>query len=42
MDPTLRPDGVHFTEVTGIQVAAWLGPAVVAAANADPAHVTQR
>ncbi|MEY2570999.1 MAG: hypothetical protein QOE63_1349, partial [Acidimicrobiaceae bacterium] len=40
MDPTLRPDGVHFTDVTAVQVAAWLGPAVVAAANADSARVT--
>jgi hypothetical protein len=33
LDPALRPDGVHFTFDTTRQVAAWLGPAVVAAAS---------
>lgn len=27
----LRPDGVHFTEATSQEVAAWLGPAIAAA-----------
>jgi hypothetical protein len=25
-DARLRPDGVHFTDVTATEVAAWLGP----------------
>jgi hypothetical protein len=29
-DDTLRPDGVHFTEATGREVAdAWLGPEIL-------------
>ena len=27
----LRPDGVHFTEQTNLEVAQWLGPALVEA-----------
>jgi hypothetical protein len=40
MDPALRPDGVHFTPETAVEVAAWLGPellAAVAAEGGDPA-----
>jgi len=33
LDPALRPDGVHFTQVTARQVADWLGPAVLAAVS---------
>ncbi|HEX6423462.1 MAG TPA: hypothetical protein VFZ79_08285, partial [Acidimicrobiales bacterium] len=31
MDPALRPDGVHFTPETAAEVAAWLGPELLAA-----------
>lgn len=36
LDPALRPDGVHFTEATATTVAAWLGPAVLAATASLP------
>lgn len=34
MDPSLRPDGVHFSETTALKVAEWLGPAIIAASSA--------
>ncbi|HET9611266.1 MAG TPA: acyltransferase [Acidimicrobiales bacterium] len=40
MDPALRPDGVHFSPESAVDVAAWLGPelvAAVAAEGGDPA-----
>ena len=41
MDPALRPDGVHFTEASGRQVADWLGPAIVAAATTNTRTITR-
>lgn len=29
----LRPDGTHFTQVTSVEVAAWLAPAILIAAD---------
>ena len=29
LDPSLRPDGVHFSEEASKQVAEWLGPALI-------------
>jgi len=35
MDPALRPDGVHFTPETAVEVAAWLGPELLATVAAE-------
>ena len=35
MDPALRPDGVHFTPETAVEVAAWLGPEMLGAVDAE-------
>jgi hypothetical protein len=35
MDPAMRPDGVHFTPATAVEVAAWLGPELLAAVAAE-------
>jgi hypothetical protein len=31
LDPAIRPDGVHLTEEAAVDLAAWLGPEVLAA-----------
>jgi peptidoglycan/LPS O-acetylase OafA/YrhL len=36
MDAEVRPDGVHFTAESAEEVAAWLGPEVLAAVEAAP------
>lgn len=36
MDTDMRPDGVHFTAETATELAEWLGPAVLAAVEAEP------
>jgi hypothetical protein len=36
MGTDLRPDGVHFTAESAIEVADWLGPAVLEAVGTEP------
>jgi len=36
LDWSLRPDGMHFSDAAAVQVAGWLGPAILSAVRPPP------